>query len=159
MEDQGQTIFAWTVPEYTDYTRSKTWYIVAGIVAVLLLVYSVMTGNLLFGIIILIAAITIYYLDNNKPVEVDIIITDKGLIVDDKYHLFLEISNFYIIHEPPEVDNLFIEFNNILRPRISIALSGQNHGEIKEFLKKHLRENMEKQGEPITEALGRFFKL
>ena len=118
-----------------------------------------MTANLLFGIIILIGAITIYFFDNNKPADVHFIITDKGLEVDNKFHEYSSINNFYIIHEPPVVDSLFIEFNNALSPRLSISLTGQNSVEIREYLKNSIAENEARKGEPITEALGRFFKL
>ena len=158
-ESAGTSKFSWKIPEYHDYTRSRNWYIGAGIVAILLLVYSVWVANFLFGIIVIIAGVTIYYMDHNKPQVIEFDITTRGLLVGDKFFEYDEIANFFIIYEPPTVKNLFFEFKNVLKPRINIPLEDQDPVAIRKFLKKHLLENLERKGEPISETIGKMFKL
>lgn len=155
----GTTKFSWSVPEYQQYTRDKKWYAIAGIIALLLLIYSVFSANFLFGIIIIIAAVTIFYMDHNKPEDIEFMITSKGIVIGDKFYEYVELVNFYIIYEPPEIKNLFFEFRNIIKPRINIPLGDHNPVELRKLLKKYLEEDLEKQGEPISETLGKFFKL
>ncbi len=154
----GVSKFSWQVPEYQEYARGKKWYLGAGIVALLLLIHAVWVANFLFGIIIIIAGVTIYYMDRNRPELVDFQITTRGLLVGDKFFAYDEIADFYIIYEPP-VKNLFFDFKNVLKPRVNIPLFDQNPILVRNFLKKHLLEDLEKKGEPISEAIGKFFKI
>ena len=64
-----------------------------------------------------------------------------------------------MIYEPPEVKNLYIEFKNVLRPRLGIPLQNEKPLEIRDLLLKHLPENKEREHEPISDGLSRFFKL
>lgn len=155
----GTTKFAWEVPEFQDYTRGKRWYIVASIIGLSLLIYSIYTANLLFGMIIIIASVTLVKIDKSKPNNLQFIITTKGIVLGDKYYEYGDVHSFYIVYDPPEVSNLFIEFKNVLRPRINIPLFEQNPIEIRKVLKKNINENMDREGEPISEALGKIFKL
>ncbi len=155
----GTVKMGWEIPEFQDYTRGRNWYIIAGIIALLLLIYSVFTANLLFGMIIIIAAVTLVKIDNTKPDIIEFIVTTKGIAVGGKYFEYGDIANFYIVYNPPEISNIFIEFNNVLRPRISIPLFDQDPIKLRELLMKYIKENTEREGEPISEALGKIFKL
>ncbi len=55
-------IIAWKVPEYTDNKKSKKWFLVASLIAVLLLAYSVFTSNFAFAVFIVLAFIVIIFL-------------------------------------------------------------------------------------------------
>lgn len=155
----GSVKISWDMPEFQDYIRNKTWYITAGIIGLLLLIYSVFSANLLFGVIIIIAATTLVKIDKTKPQDIEFAITSKGIIVGDKFHEYSELRNFYIIFEPPKIKNLFIEFNNILKPRINVPLFEQDPADIRKLLKKYMNEDLDKEGEPISEAIGKILKL
>ena len=155
----GTTKLYWDIPEFQDYTRNKTWYITAGIIGLLLLIYSIGTANLLFGVIIIIAAVTLIKIDKTKPDNIEFAITTKGIIIGDSYYEYQDLENFYIVYEPPEIKNLFIEPKNVIRPRINIPLHDQDPTEVRKLLKKYIAEDLDKEGEPISEAIGKILKL
>ncbi|MFW0862091.1 MAG: hypothetical protein ACKKL6_00695 [Candidatus Komeilibacteria bacterium] len=155
----GTVKFVWEVPEFQDYTRGKRWYLTAAIIGLLLLVYAVYTANLLFGMIIIIAAVTLVKIDKSKPGNLQFAITTKGIVLGDKYYEYGDVHSFYIVYDPPEVSNLFIEFNNVLRPRINIPLFDQDPIELRKYLKKYINEDIDREGEPISEAIGKILKL
>jgi len=155
----GTVKLAWSMPEFQDYTRNRNWYIIASTIGLLLIVYSIFTANLLFGIIIIIAGVTLVKMDNSKPENIEFAITTKGIVVGDSFHEYSELHNFYIIYEPPEIENLFIEFNNIIKPRINIPLFDQDPMAVRKLLKKYMDEDLDKEGEPISEAIGKILKL
>ena len=155
----GSVKLSWDMPEFQDYTRNKVWYITAGIIALLLIIYSIFSANLLFGVIIIIAATTLVKIDKTKPENIEFAITSKGIVVGDKFYEYSELHNFYIIFEPPEIKNLFIEFNNVLKPRINVPLFEQDPAGIRKLLKKYMEEDLDKEGEPISEAIGKILKL
>lgn len=158
-DDRGEAYFTWTIPEYKKFQRSKLWYLVAAIILVALLAYSIYTANLLFGLIILLASLTYLYHDRNEPQKVNIAITDKGFLVGNRFYSFRDVANFYIIYHPPQVTNLFVEFNSLTKPRLSIPLDDQNPIELRSFLKQYLVEDLEREDEPLSETLGNILKM
>ena len=155
----GDIKLTWSIPEFNDYTRNKKWYIVAGVVALLLLIYAIFTANLLFGFIIVIAAITLVKLDKTKPKEIDFAITGQGILIGEAFYEYDMVNSFYIIYELPKVNNLFIEFKSFVRPRVNIPLIDQDPQKVRDLLKNYTLEDLEKKGEPISETIGKILKL
>ena len=55
--------------------------------------------------------------------------------------------------------NLYLEFKNSLRPRLTIPLEDINPVNARKILKNYLDEDLEKDTEPTSEALGRKLRL
>ena len=157
--DHGKILAKWNFPEFTKYERSKAWYLFMTLLVVLLLVYSVITVNFLFAVIIIIASITYLLIFRHNPEYVTFSITEDGLEDDERFFPFEAIKSFYIIYQPPEVKTLFFEFKSLIKPRLAIPLENQNPMEIRKILLKYLEEDIEKEDEPFSEGLGRMFKL
>ncbi len=158
--DYGDEIIGWSVPEYTKYERTKTWYITASIITALLLIYSLWTANFLFAVIIVIAGMVIILHDGGDPVMVRFSITDEGIIIGRKFYDFDEIKNFSIVYKPKKgVKNLYFEFKNALRHRLSIPLRDMNPLPIRENLLKYLDEDLERTDQPVSESIAKILKL
>lgn len=158
--DYGDEIIGWSVPEYEKYNRTKTWYITASIVAALLLAYSFWTANFLFAVIIIITALVIIIHDGQEPAMVRFSITDEGVIIGRKFYDFDEIKNFSIVYKPKQgVKNLYFEFKNALKHRLSIPLQDMNPLPIRENLLKYLEEDLERTDQPSSEGIARMLKL
>lgn len=156
----GQKITGWRIPEYEQPERGKNWYIITSIVALLLLIYSFLTSNFLFAMIIVVAAIVLISHDGQQPDMVNFTITDEGIIIGRKFYDYDEIKDFSIIYKPrQEVKNLYFEFKNPLKHRLSIPLDKQNPLQIRENLLKYLEEDLERTDQPLSESLAKLFKL
>lgn len=150
----------WKIPEYDQHKRTKKWYIVYGIVAFLLILYAFFSGNFLFAVIIIIAAIVIILRDGQEPALLKISLTPEGIIVGKKFHDYDEIKNFSIIYKPKkEIKNLYFESNSPFKPRLSIPLGNMNPLLIRKNLLKYLSENLDRVDEPVSEALSKILKL
>ncbi|MFA5021875.1 MAG: DUF5673 domain-containing protein [Patescibacteria group bacterium] len=156
--DYGQIFFAWKFPEFHPHQRGRGWYITGGIVAILLLIFSIFTADVLFGLIIILSTLIILLFQQSKN-EVEFKITEDGILVNSKFYKYKAIKNFYIIYEPPEVKTLYFEPNNLFIPRIPIYLDSQNPVKIREVLKQYLDEDLEREEEPMSDAMSRTFKL
>ena len=53
----GEVVFSWSVKEYEQYVRDRRWYLVAGGIAAILLIYAVLSANYLFALIVILFAI------------------------------------------------------------------------------------------------------
>lgn len=158
--DQGDDIIAWDAPEYHKPLRGKNWYIGAIVTAILLLLFSFFTGNFLFAVIIIVATLIIILHDGHEPVSVDINLTTEGVAVGRKFYDYDELKNFAIVYKPNlGVKNLYFEFKNALRPRLSLPLDNMNPLPIRKILLKYLPEDLERTDQPLSEALAKFFRL
>ena len=149
----------WDIPEVEKFERTKTWYLITGIIFILLLIYCVLTTNFLFAVIIIFLAIIQYLNEKVGHTFLTFTITPDGMMVGEKFYPYKKIENFYIIYEPPEIKKLFIIFKSVLQPRLSIPFLDQNPVKIREILTAYLPEDLEKEYEPITDKLGRLLKF
>ncbi|MFH1522383.1 MAG: hypothetical protein ABIE43_01025 [Patescibacteria group bacterium] len=158
--DYGDEIISWQVPEYEKHTRNKSWYIIAIIIALLLMLYSFFNTNFLFAVIIIITAIVIIMHDGQEPAMIKISLTDEGMIVGRKFYDYDDFKNFSIVYKPrQEVKNLYFEFKNSVKPRLSIPLDKQNPLIIRKNLLKYLSEDLDRTDQPLSEGLAKLFKL
>ncbi len=156
----GDEIIGWSVPEYEKYERTETWYIAAAIIAVLLLSYSFWTANFLFAVIIIIVGMVIILHDGREPAMVRFSITDEGVIIGRKFYDFDEIKDFSVVYKPKRgVKNLYFEFKNAIKHRLSIPLQDMNPLPIRENLLKYLKEDLERTDQPASEGIARMLKL
>ena len=158
-KDLGKTLAQWQFPEFVKYKRSRNWYIIAGTIVVLLLIYSAVTANILFAMIIIIASIIFIINQRRDPRTVSFKISEEGIVVDETLYEWPEIKNFWIIYEPPKVKNLYFEFKSLMLPRLPIPLQDQDPVKIREMLLDYIDEDIEREGEPISDGISRTLKL
>ena len=151
---------SWEVPEYETHERTRNWYIIAAVIGVLLLVYSVITSNFLFAGIIIIGTLVIILTDGKEPIKVRISLTDEGVEVGRKFYDYDEIKDFAIVYKPKMgVKNLYFEFKTVVKPRLSIPLLDRDPLVIRDKLLKYLQEDLERTDQPLSEGLAKLFKL
>jgi len=150
---------SWNIPEYHEHERGKRWYIIAIGASALLLLYSVLTANFLFAIILVLAILTMSLRDRNKAPEVAVEIAGNGINIGDAHYSYNQFKNFWMYYEPSEAKTLFFEFKSGVRPRLAIPLQNKNPLKIRSILLAHLPEDVERENEPLSEQLVRLLKL
>jgi len=156
--DYGEVHCSWKFIEFPNYERSQRWYLVYGIVIALILFLSIFTRNFLFALIVVMAAMIIALFHRTKG-EVEFLITEDGIMVNDRFYDYKDLKNFFIIYEPPQIKSLYFEPKSLLNPRIPINLEDQDPVQIREILKQYLQEDLNREYEPITDQLSRFLKF
>lgn len=156
--EYGEIFFSWKFHEFDNHERSTRWYLWAAVVLGSLLLYSFVSNNFLFGMILLISSLTAILLyKNNKEVEFSIM--EDGIMIDNKFYSYKVLRNFYIIYQPPTVKALYFEPKSVFSPRIPVRLLDQDPVKIREILKKYLDEDLDQENEPLSDQASRFFKL
>lgn len=156
--DHGKVFFQWKFPEFTQHKRGQAWYIWGGIAVGLLLLYSLITLNFLFGVIIIISTLIIVMFQRSQN-EIDFEIAEDGISVNQKFYPYKIIRIFYIIYEPPEVKTLYFEPKSFFNPRIPIALESQDPVKIRKLLQQYLDEDLDREDEPVSDQTSRMLKL
>jgi hypothetical protein len=155
----GELLFSWSVKEYEQHDRSTRWYVAAAVVGGLLLLYSLISGNYLFTLVVVLFGIILFLQDTQPPMDVFFGITEAGVVIGDRYYPFKEITSYWIIYNPPEVKNIYFVTKNVLRQRIKIPLLDNDPLPVRDFLNQFLVEDADKEEEPFTDRLGRVLKL
>ncbi|MEK7213463.1 MAG: hypothetical protein AAB678_03450 [Patescibacteria group bacterium] len=155
----GQVIYQWSVKEYEQYERDGRWYWMMGIPGAALLVYAILAANYLFALVVVLFAIILFMHGIAEPVQVDFAITNTGLVLGRKYYKYNELSDFWIIYTPPEVKNLYFSVRTLTKHRLQISLLDNDPRPIRDYLKQYLVEDLEQEEEPLSDKIGRLFKL
>ncbi|MBI4122563.1 MAG: hypothetical protein HY462_01045 [Parcubacteria group bacterium] len=153
------TLIEWDIAEYREHERPRRWYVIAAAIAAVLLLWSILSANFLFAIIIVVAAITVMLQDRNAPTRIPFVIQREGITVGARSYAWSAFKNFWIYYAPGEAKHLFFEWKSGIRPRLSIPLENKNPLRIRAILLQFLSEDVAKENEPLSEQLARLLKL
>ncbi|MDD2656106.1 MAG: hypothetical protein PHQ18_00850 [Patescibacteria group bacterium] len=156
----GEILHEWSVPEYDQHERNTAWYVIMGIFGVILLAYSLFTSNFLFSLILVLFIVIIFLQSHQEPIIIPFRITDLGVIINDRFYLYSELSNFYIIYNPEEnLKIIYIETLGNFTPKLRVPLMDMDPNEIRITLRSFIDEDLEKEEEPLSDMIGRKWRL
>ncbi len=149
----------WHFPEFATHERSKKWYIAAVIVLGILVIYAVWTKNILFAVILILAAFIGVIQHFQKPHDVEAAITEDGIIVGRKFYRYEEIEGFWMIYKPHIAKLLYLDFKNKFKKNLPIPLENVDPIRIREILNQYLEEDLEREEEELSERLAKVLKM
>jgi len=156
---KSEKVFAWQHDNYVYYPKNRNWYIVSFLVLIFAVAWTIWVENYFFGAFLVLFYFLIILLDHRPPEAVEFVITPAGIKSGNNFYFWREISDFYIVYQPGGLKNLYFEFNNILNGRLVIPLNDQDPIAIRNFLLKYIKEDFDREVEPISERLRRYLKL
>jgi hypothetical protein len=172
MAQNNTQYLRWQVPEYRKPERSRNWYIIASLFAALCLFFSFFTfqswhlvflglgSNFLFALIIIVVIIIMIINDGRPALMVDFEVGPEGVTIGQKFYDYDELKDFTVLYKPKDsVKNLYFEFKNSMRPRLSIPLRRMDALTVRNFLIKYLDENLDRTEIPLSEQLTKLLKL
>ncbi len=151
--------YRWAFDEFEQHHRSTMWYVIAGLVVGILLVYSIATSNLLFGVLIFLGTAVLFIRHSFRPQEIVCEIGHKGILLGSKVYSFADIEYFSIIQNSVDETVLYIREARGLKSNIPIPLPEDQEDEIREFLEQFIEEDTEHQSEPLWDWIMRKLKL
>lgn len=154
----GKILHQWGFSEFVQYQRSRRWYTVVGLIVAGSFVWAVFQGNVLFAVILILAAIVYVTLNQRSPRTIQCTITEDGIGVDRDFFTWDELGRFWVVYQPPEVKKLFFRFKSSIRPIISVLLEKENPVTIRKSLLEYLAEDPNGE-EPASDQFSRVFKL
>jgi hypothetical protein len=156
---KGQDRFVWEAPSYLKYERGPRWYFFMALAAVALMSYAVYTANFLFAFIILLMAILLLLVGNKDPEKVLIQVGDNGIVWNGRLMLFQDLDQFAVVYQPPHSKILYVEARSPVVPRLRIELEDQDPLELRNHLRQFMRENLDLQGEHMSDIVARLLKI
>ncbi len=155
----GEEIFRWEVDEYVRHERGPVWYAVAFLVGLSLVLYAIVTRNFLFAIVLIMAGVIIALSALREPQRIQFMVTTRGVALGSQFVPFRELKSFWILYEPPQLKNLYVDFRSPITPHLVVPLEEQDPLELRKTLLEFLSENASQEEESMSEILGRLLKL
>jgi hypothetical protein len=154
-----ETYLSWKYSEAERYERGRVWYLGMGAAGLGLLLYSLVSGNFLFALIVIMFGLVIYLSSIQTPTDTDVMIREDGIHVGGAHYTYSEIVHFWFVYEPPMVKHLYLDFKEPWKPRAIIGLGEQNPNAVRQVLSEFIVEDLTKDEEPLLDAIGRVLKL
>ena len=154
----GTPTISWRFPDAPQHQRTPRWYFWAGLAGAGLVIWGLWSGNPFFSLLVVLFGLTTY-LVQRRPNWLQCVITADGVQIGDAFYPYRELRQFYIVYQPPEVKNLYLEFRSALRPKAVIPLEDQHPVAVRHLLMDYLEEDLSREEEPILDHLSRILKL
>ncbi|HUT96076.1 MAG TPA: hypothetical protein VMW82_00695 [Candidatus Paceibacterota bacterium] len=136
--------FTWEAPEFEKTEKNKSWFIFPAIIVIILGIIALITDNILFLILILLAFLTFYLYAKKEPRIIKFKVNERGIEVDNRLYAFDSIRSFWIFYNPPMEKEISFRSRKSFSPYIKISLADQNPNEIRKYLLRFLPEKRHK---------------
>lgn len=135
------TKIEWKALEHHHEEKSNDWFWATGIVTVGIAVLSVYFNNLLFAILILLAAFASILNSHTRPRILNYSLTRKGITVGKKLYPYSELESFWVIDEEVH-DKILVRSKKTFMPLLVLPYdsSKTDPDEIADFLLDFLDE-------------------
>lgn len=143
----ASTVIAeWEGREYDHNPKSTDWYWALGIVGVAATIASILFGNYLFALLIIIATAALALHAAKEPPLHRFRLTEQGIVIGDELHPFELMVSFSVLEDvegefPPMVS---IKNESWLSPHLIIPLAGVDADMVYAYFLEHVDEDEHK---------------
>ena len=118
-----ESLIEWQSLNHQHAEKSADWYWILGIVSVAGAILSFYFGNILFGIFILIGALTLGLIAARKPREINIKVTPRGIITGNFEYPYVNYRSFWIEDDHMHGSRILLHSLSTFLPLISIPIA------------------------------------
>ena len=122
MSNTENSVVEWDGQTHHHMERSTDWFWTLGLISVVTAGLSIWFNDVLFSIIIIIAAITIGVIASRIPRDLHVHIDENGIHIDRDQYQYKIIRSFWIRTEFIPSPRLHIATNNIIHPNIALTI-------------------------------------
>lgn len=136
------TIAEWEGREYDHSPKSADWYWALGIISVAGALASILFGNYLLAVLIIIATVALALHAAKEPPLHRFRLIETGLAIGDELHPFERMVSFSVLEDVESVlpPLLSIKTENWLSPHLVIPLAGVDADAIYAYFLHHVDE-------------------
>jgi hypothetical protein len=144
--------FAWTTPEYAQRHRTADWYWAVAIIAISAAAASILLGNVLFAILIVLSIIILLSFSRQLPRTLSIEVNKHGVKVDKELYRYENIESFWVEDSLPTGTVLTIKSKRLFMPHVSFPVPDEiNPDDLRDVLAVYTKE--EPYTQPVSERI------
>lgn len=145
---------AWEAYEHHHVERKSDWYWIVGIIIASVSIASILLGNPLFGIAILIGGSVLLILAARPPKIIQMAVTQRGLRLDDKLYPYTTLEAYCIEEDDILGPQLLVRSEKLFMPLLILPLPEEYVDDIENIIAQRLPE--EHLEEPFARKLLEF---
>ena len=155
-----ESMISWKAYEYIHEPKSADWYWALGVISLAIAGASIIFGNYIFAILVIIGAISLaVHAYHHEPKLVTFTLNEKGVKIDHIFYSYKTLESFDIETHETEIGTfakIFIKSKKTLMPLIVIPIAEVHPEDVREYLSIFLEEgeHMESTGHRLLEWLG-----
>lgn len=141
----------WEAPEHEHKERSADWFWVSGIIVAALALTSIIFGNIILAILIVVAAFSLALFINKPPESISAAVTEQGVRRENVLYPYETIESFWIDTVHPH-HKVILKSKKPLMPLVVIPIPDDlNIEELRTELLAHIPE--QEQSLPLVEKI------
>ena len=138
-----EPILEWHSPEHHFDKKSNDWYWMLAILCIAISILAFYFENILFGILVIIAGITIGIFSYKETKIVPIKIVPKGIIFSNRLYPWLSYQSFWIDDEHIHGARILLHPTSAFLPLISIPINEEvDINDVRDVLLEFLEEEL-----------------
>lgn len=130
-------LLAWSAPSRPPHDRDRKWYVIAGSIAALVLLYALFTQAWTFAVVIVLLAVLYGLLHGKSHLVHTVRIAEQALYWDTKTIPWSELEGFWMLQGPGYVE-LHIEWKQKGKERLVVQTGDQEPADIASSLARFL---------------------
>jgi len=152
-------IFAkWEIPAYPHYERGALWYVITGLIGGILVIIAFATYNFLLAVLVVMVGVVMVIQGGVRPPTIEVEVGPSGIKRGGHFYAYSSIDHFWIVYDPP-IKGLHFVVPRSMFPTVHIPIDDQDPVELRATLKKFLREDIERDSEPVMDTVSRILKI
>jgi len=129
----------WETHEYDHRSKSSDWFWAVGILTIAISVTAIIFNNILFAIVVILSGFSLLIYSARPPKKIDVVINEKGLLVDNFFYPFYTLESFWI-EDHTEPAKVLIKSQKLLMPFIIVSIEEVPPEKVKRYLSRYLPE-------------------
>lgn len=154
MPSETGGVLRWSAYEHEHIERGSDWFWALGVIAVSGALTSILFGNFLFAVVILLAATSIGLIAQRPPELHEFELSEKGVRIGQTMHPYDTIISFWV-DEEIEKPLLLVDTTTFMSPNLIIPVGDIHPDDIRDYLRPHAEEIPMK--EPTAHKILEFF--
>lgn len=157
MPPDTHTTLRWSAYEHEHIERGRDWYWALGIVSLSVAITSVLLGDPLFAVVVVLAAIVIAMLSRTPPDIATFELSDRGIRINNRLHRYDHIISFWVEDEHNGRPLLLVDTTKFLSPNLIIPIEHIDPHLVRAYLKERADEVPMR--EPLAHKILEFIGL
>ena len=143
----------WEALEYDHVEKSNDWYWAVGIIAGSIALISIILGNIIFAIVVVVSTFALIVASKRHPRLVEFTLSKAGLYIDNELRPFGTLRSFWVDDNShlDQPSKLFFKPRSMTAQLIIIPIEEIDPIDVRDFLLHHLLE--EKHEEPLLQMI------
>ncbi len=154
MDGENRSVY-WEAPEHHHTEKTGDWFWILGIIALAGAIASIIFGNVLFSIVILLGAGVMMLVANRAPRMFEFEVSGRGVRIRNDFHPYPTLDSFYIDEHSEVGAQLILKSRHLFTPLLILPLPTEYIDHIESIIAPRLRE--EHLEEPFAHRLMEIF--